>query len=63
MGLFEALMSLFSHDMYEVEYEYVDTSGTIKTKTNILRGWPVGIFAQAVDYSRYEVCCCCRPDN
>jgi hypothetical protein len=54
MGLFEALMSLFSHDMYEVEYEYVDTSGTIKTKTNILRGWPVGIFAQAVDYSRYE---------
>jgi hypothetical protein len=26
----------------------------IKTKTNILRGWPAVIFAQAIDYSHYQ---------
>lgn len=55
-GLFGALMSLLSHDRYEAEYEFADkdmTSG-IKTKSNILRGWPVVIFAQARDYSSYK---------
>jgi hypothetical protein len=53
-GLFNALMPLLSHDRYEVEYEFVDTHNGIKTKTNILRGWPAVIFAQAVDYSHYS---------
>ena len=48
-------MSLLSHDQWEVEYEYADTSNTgIDTKTNVLRGWPSVIFAQAVDYSNYS---------
>ena len=51
--LFSALMPLLSHDRYEVEYEFVDTHNGIKTKGNILRGWPAVIFAQAIDYSRY----------
>ncbi len=51
--LFSALMPLLSHDRYEVEYEFVDPHNGIKTKGNILRGWPAVIFAQAIDYSRY----------
>ena len=54
MSLLSTLMSLLSHDRYEVEYEYVDTNNGIKTHTNILRGWPAVIFAQAIDYSKYE---------
>jgi hypothetical protein len=54
MGLLSALMSLLAHDKYEAEYEYVDTHNGIKTHMNILRGWPVVIYAQAVDYSRHE---------
>jgi hypothetical protein len=53
-GLFNALMPLLSHDRYEVEYEFVDTHNGIKTKTNILKGWPAVIFAQAIDYSHYQ---------
>ena len=55
-GLFGALMSLLSHDRYEAEYEFTDKdmSTGIKTRTNILRGWPVVIFAQAIDYSSYK---------
>jgi hypothetical protein len=54
--LFNAMMPLLSHDKYEVEYEFVDTSqhSGIKTKTNVLRGWPAVIFAQAIDYSHYQ---------
>ena len=53
--LFSALMPLLSHDKYEVEYEYADkTSNGIKTKSNVLRGWPAVIFAQAIDYSHYQ---------
>ena len=52
--LFNSLMPLLSHDRYEVEYEFVDTNNGIKTKTNILRGWPAVIFAQAIDYSHYQ---------
>jgi hypothetical protein len=52
--LFNALMPLLSHDKYEVEYQFVDTYNGIKTKSNILRGWPAVIFAQAIDYSHYQ---------
>jgi hypothetical protein len=52
--MFNAIMSLLSHDRYEVEYEFVDTNNGIKTKSNILRGWPAVIFAQAIDYSHYQ---------
>lgn len=52
--LLNAIMSLLSHDEYEVEYEFVDTSAGIKTRSNVLRGWPVVIFAQAVDYSHHK---------
>lgn len=47
--LFGAIMSLLSHDKYEVEYEFVDAHNGIKTKNNVLRGWPAVIFAQAID--------------
>ena len=50
----DTLMPLLSHDKYEVEYEYTDTHNGIKTKANILRGWPAVIFAQAIDYSHYK---------
>jgi hypothetical protein len=54
-GLFGALMALLSHDHWEVEYEFADTSNTgIATKVNVLRGWPSVIFAQAIDYSSYS---------
>ena len=52
--LLNAIMSLLSHDEYEVEYQFVDTNNGIKTRTNVLRGWPVVIFAQAVDYSHHK---------
>jgi len=51
--LFNAIMPLLSHDKYETEYEYTDTHNGIKTKSNILTGWPAVIFAQAIDYSHY----------
>jgi hypothetical protein len=54
MGLFNAIMPLLSHDKFEVEYEYTDTHDGIKTRSNIIRGWPSVIFAAAVDYSRHE---------
>ena len=52
--LLSALMPLLSHDKYEVEYEYVDTHSGIKTKSNVLRGWPAVIFAQAIDNSHHQ---------
>ena len=52
--LLGAIMSLLAHDKYEVEYSYVDTHNGIKTKGNILKGWQVVIFAQAVDLTNYE---------
>jgi len=51
--LLAGLLPLLSHDKYEVEYEYVDTHNGIKTRNNVLRGWPAVICAQALDYSRY----------
>lgn len=51
--IFQALMPLLSHDEYESEYEFADTSDRngIRTKTNVLVGWPSVIFAQALDFS------------
>ena len=49
--LLSGLLPLLSHDKYEVEYEFVDTHNGIKTKNNVLRGWPAVIIAQASDYS------------
>lgn len=51
--LLEAIMSLLSHDRFEVEYEFVDTYNGIKTKSNVLRGFPTVIFTAAVDYSKH----------
>ena len=53
--LFNALMPLLSHDKYEVEYEFADTGNNgIKTRSNVLSGWPSVIFAQAIDYSHHQ---------
>lgn len=54
-GIFEAFMSLLSHDKFAVEYDFVDTSNKtgIITKTNVLLGWPAVIFAQAVDFTNH----------
>ena len=54
LGLLSALMPLLSHDNFEVEYEYVDTHNGIRTKTNVLRGWPAVILSQAIDDSHYK---------
>ncbi len=45
------MLPLLSHDEYEIQYEYTDTHNGITTQTNVLRGWPVVIIAQALDYS------------
>jgi hypothetical protein len=50
-SLLEALMPLLSHDRTEVEYEFVDTHNGIKTRGNILRGFPSVIFTAAKDYT------------
>jgi len=49
--LLSGLLPLLSHDRYEIEYEFTDTHNGIKTKNNVLRGWPAVIIAQALDYS------------
>lgn len=53
--LFNALMPLLSHDRYEVEYEFADSTNTgIRTRNNVLRGWPAVISAQAIDWTKYQ---------
>jgi hypothetical protein len=49
--LLEALMPLLSHDRTEVEYEFVDTYNGIRTRGNVLRGFPAVIFTAAKDYT------------
>lgn len=49
--LLEALMPLLSHDRTEVEYEFVDTYNGIRTRGNVLRGFPAVIFTAARDYT------------
>jgi hypothetical protein len=53
--LLSGLLPLLSHDKYEIEYEFTDTHNGIKTKNNILRGWPAVIIAQALDYSHSPI--------
>jgi hypothetical protein len=54
-GLINTLMSRLAHDSYETEYEYADsTANGIKTKSNVLRGWPAFFYAQALDTSHYK---------
>lgn len=53
-ALFESMMPLLSHDAWQVEYDFVDTHNGIKTKSNVLQGWPAVIFAQAIDNSGYR---------
>ena len=50
--MLSGLLPLLSHDKYEIEYEFTDTHNGIRTKTNVLRGFPAVIIAQALDYSR-----------
>jgi hypothetical protein len=52
--LLQAIMSLLSHDKYEVEYQFVDNFNGIKTNTNVLRGFPTVIFTAAIDYSKNQ---------
>jgi hypothetical protein len=52
--LFAAIMSLLSHDRNEAEYDFTDSNNGIKTKTNVLRGFPAIIFTAAIDYSHYK---------
>jgi hypothetical protein len=52
--LFTAIMSLLSHDRNEAEYDFTDSNNGIKTKTNVLRGFPAIIFTAAIDYSHYK---------
>jgi hypothetical protein len=49
--LLSGLLPLLSHDKYEIEYEFTDTHNGIKTRNNVLRGWPAVIIAQALDLS------------
>jgi hypothetical protein len=49
--LLSGLLPLLSHDRYEIEYEFTDTHNGIQTRNNVLKGWPVVIIAQALDYS------------
>lgn len=52
--LFAAIMSLLSHDRNEAEYNFTDSNNGIKTKTNVLRGFPAIIFTAAIDYSYFK---------
>ena len=47
-------MSLLSHDRNEAEYDFTDSNNGIKTKTNVLRGFPAIIFTAAIDYSHFK---------
>jgi hypothetical protein len=53
--LLTSIAPILSHDRYEQEYRYVETnSGPIKTKINVIRGFPTLIYAQASDSSNKE---------
>lgn len=54
-GLISNIMSMLSHDKYEIEYEYADsTQNGIRTRVNVLRGWPAWFYLQAIDTSHYK---------
>ncbi|MGB6531261.1 MAG: hypothetical protein WBF33_24400, partial [Candidatus Nitrosopolaris sp.] len=54
-NLLTNIAPILSHDRYEQTYKYVETnSGPIKTKANVIRGFPTVIFTQAIDRSDRE---------
>ncbi|MGC2575546.1 MAG: hypothetical protein WA364_28910, partial [Candidatus Nitrosopolaris sp.] len=54
-NLLANITPILSHDRYEQTYKYVETnSGPIKTKGNVIRGFPTVIFTQAIDRSDKE---------
>ena len=55
-NLLTNIAPILSHDKYEQEYRFVDSgsSGPLKTKVNVIRGFPTVIFAQASDSSNRE---------
>jgi hypothetical protein len=54
-NLLANIAPILSHDRYEQTYKYVETnSGPIKTKANVIRGFPTVIFTQAIDRSNKE---------
>jgi len=55
-NLLTNIAPILSHDKYELEYRFVDSgsSGPLKTKVNVIRGFPTVIFAQASDSSNRE---------
>lgn len=54
-NLLANIAPILSHDKYEQEYRYVDSnSGPIRTKINVIRGFPTLIYTQASDQSNRE---------
>ena len=54
-NLLANIAPILSHDRYEQVYKYVESnSGPIRTKANIIRGFPGVIFTQAIDRSDKE---------
>jgi hypothetical protein len=55
-NLLTNIAPILSHDKYEQEYRFVDSgsSGPLKTKVNVIRGFPTVIFAQASDTSNKD---------
>jgi hypothetical protein len=54
-NLLANITPILSHDRYEQEYRYVDSnSGPIRTKINVIRGFPTVICTQASDRSNRE---------
>src|SRR5215469_3447939 len=54
-NLLTNIAPILSHDRYEQIYKYVESnSGPIKTKDNVIRGFPTVIFTQAIDRSDKE---------
>jgi hypothetical protein len=53
-NLLTNIAPILSHDRYEQVYKYVETKSGIKTKANVIRGFPTVIFTQAIDRSDKE---------
>jgi hypothetical protein len=53
-SLMANISSILSHDSYEQEYKFVDSKSGIKGRTNVIRGFPTFIHAQASDHSEKE---------
>jgi hypothetical protein len=54
-NLLTNIAPILSHDRYEQVYKYVESNaGPIKTKANVIRGFPTTIFTQACDRSNKD---------